>query len=88
MYTTHYRFDFSGRTPLPFENTSILTAEMLNSGSVDAIFMWWDLEMDDEGEIILSCAPRWAHPTPGDMQVCIKAFTPEFLEWTFPFLNF
>lgn len=32
--------------------------------------MWWDLEMDPDGEIILSCAPRWAHPTPSDMQVC------------------
>ena len=68
------RFDFSGKTALPFENTSMLTTKMLNSGNVDAIFMWWDLEFDDEGEIILSCAPRWAHPTPENMQVCIKVF--------------
>ena len=25
--------------------------------------------MDPEGEIILTCAPRWAHPTPSNMQV-------------------
>ena len=71
IYFFNYRFDYSGKTSLPSDNTSILNVEMLNSGYVDAVFMWWDLEMDDEGEIILSCAPRWAHPTPSDMQVCI-----------------
>ena len=71
IHLFNYRFDYSGKTPLPSDNTSVLNVEMLNSGYVDAVFMWWDLEMDDEGEIILSCAPRWAHPTPGEMQVCI-----------------
>lgn len=63
-----FRFDFSGKTPLAFDRTSTLTVDAVDSGCVDAILMWWDLEMDSEGEIILSCAPRWAHPTPGDMQ--------------------
>jgi protein arginine N-methyltransferase 7 len=40
----------------------------LASGRCDAIFMWWDLQMDTEGKIMLSCAPRWAHPTPKNMQ--------------------
>lgn len=32
--------------------------------------MWWDLEMTpDDSDVILSCAPRWAHPTPSNMQV-------------------
>ncbi|XP_060604526.1 protein arginine N-methyltransferase 7-like [Ruditapes philippinarum] len=63
-----FRFDFTGKTSLPFENTSILDCTMLNTGLVDAVFMWWDLEMDPDSEIILCCAPRWAHPTPNDMQ--------------------
>lgn len=64
-----FRFDFTGKTTIPFDNTSILDCTMLNSGTIDAIFMWWDLEMDPDAEVILSCAPRWAHPTPKDMQV-------------------
>jgi hypothetical protein len=40
-----------------------------NERKCDAIFMWWQLEMDVDGEIILSTAPRWAHPTPENMQV-------------------
>ena len=63
-----FRFDFSGKTPLEYDRTSTLTADVLNTGRVDAVLMWWDLEMDSEGEIILSCAPRWAHPTPENMQ--------------------
>ena len=34
--------------------------------------MWWDLEMTPRGsEVILSCAPRWAHHTSSDMQVIL-----------------
>lgn len=25
--------------------------------------MWWDLQMDTEGAVTLSCAPFWAHPS-------------------------
>lgn len=24
--------------------------------------MWWDIRMDQDGEVMLSCAPYWAHP--------------------------
>ena len=63
-----FRFDFSGKTPLEFDRTSVITPDVQDTGRVDAVLMWWDLEMDGEGEIILSCAPRWAHPTPDNMQ--------------------
>ncbi|XP_052815525.1 protein arginine N-methyltransferase 7-like isoform X2 [Mya arenaria] len=63
-----FRFDFTGVTPLLEDETSIVTMEMEGSGPVDGIFMWWDLEMDPNAEIILSCAPNWAHPTPRNMQ--------------------
>ncbi|KAL3860195.1 hypothetical protein ACJMK2_010353 [Sinanodonta woodiana] len=63
-----FRFDFSGKTVLRPDESVGTVVKSLNAGQVDAIFMWWDLEMDEEGEIILSCAPRWAHPTPSHMQ--------------------
>jgi protein arginine N-methyltransferase 7 len=31
--------------------------------------MWWVCRMDYEDEILLSCAPIWAHHTPNNMQV-------------------
>lgn len=65
-----YRFDFTGKTTLPCDETSVVHVQTIADGKVDAVFMWWDLEMDPDGEIILSCAPRWAHPTPSNMQVC------------------
>ena len=33
------------------------------NGTAQAVFMWWDLVMDTKGEVILSCAPFWAHPS-------------------------
>jgi protein arginine N-methyltransferase 7 len=29
------------------------------NGIVHAAFVWWDLAMDSDGEIMLSCAPKW-----------------------------
>ncbi len=43
-------------------------------GKSHAVFMWWDLYFDEEEEILLSCAPKWAHPTPNDMQVYQSLF--------------
>ncbi|XP_033755717.1 LOW QUALITY PROTEIN: protein arginine N-methyltransferase 7-like [Pecten maximus] len=63
-----FRFDFSGKTPLPFENQSQNVVKSLTSGQVDGVFMWWDLEMDTQGEINLSCAPSWAHPNIEELQ--------------------
>ena len=31
----------------------------LQDGKIDAFVMWWDLIMDPQGEITLSCAPCW-----------------------------
>jgi len=65
-----FRFSFSGKEPLVFENQSILQAvAKKNASKAHGIFMWWVCRMDFEGEILLSCAPKWAHHTPNDMQV-------------------
>nr|XP_022342003.1 protein arginine N-methyltransferase 7-like [Crassostrea virginica] len=63
-----FRFDFSGKSPLKFDNQSERTFQALCDGKTDGIFMWWDLEMDTKNIINLSCAPGWAHPRPEELQ--------------------
>lgn len=29
------------------------------NGTTHAVFVWWELIMDSDGEIVLSCAPKW-----------------------------
>lgn len=57
-----FRFDWSGNTPFIFEQSTINTCKVENTGVAQMVFMWWDLEMDSDGQIKLSCAPWWAHP--------------------------
>ncbi|CAF0727754.1 unnamed protein product [Brachionus calyciflorus] len=63
-----FRFSFSGKKPLPFENKNVIEAVSKTDGKAHGIFMWWILRMDYENEILLSCAPKWAHHTPNNMQ--------------------
>ncbi len=66
-----FRFDFSGRSgPIPAEEQTVTTATALRSSDrrrCDAVFVWWDLRMDPEESVLLSCAPRWAHRKPEGM---------------------
>lgn len=55
-------FDFSGKVPIELDRQSVKAFAPKLTGSVQALFFWWDLLMDEEGEVILSCAPSWAHP--------------------------
>lgn len=55
-------FDWSGKKPLPKTQTIKKKVLAKQSGVAQTVFMWWDLKMDEAGEIILSCAPYWAHP--------------------------
>ena len=63
------RFDFSRRGTLKKRDSSEVTVESQVCGTVDAVFMWWDLEMDLDGETTLTCAPRWAQPDTGKLPV-------------------
>ncbi|XP_067002543.2 protein arginine N-methyltransferase 7 isoform X2 [Anabrus simplex] len=56
------RFDWSGRTPIPREQSNIVVCKAERTGIAHVVFMWWDLIMDTEGEVLLTCAPVWAHP--------------------------
>ncbi|XP_043198257.1 protein arginine N-methyltransferase 7-like [Amphibalanus amphitrite] len=57
-----FGFDWTNRTPIVFDRTSVARVEAVNSGTAHAVFMWWDITMDPAGEVLLSCAPYWAHP--------------------------
>ncbi|XP_055685899.1 protein arginine N-methyltransferase 7 [Lutzomyia longipalpis] len=57
-----FAFDLSGKTELENDRRHVVECKSLQTGTVQAVFMWWDLQMDDRGEILLSCAPFWAHP--------------------------
>jgi protein arginine N-methyltransferase 7 len=65
-----FSFDFSGRDSPAFHRHSETQVKALSGGGgrCDAVFMWWELEMGIRGELTLSTAPRWAHPTPLNMQ--------------------
>ena len=41
----------------------------VNDGEGQAVFMWWDLDMDFDSQVNLSCAPYWAHPQGKNSQV-------------------
>ncbi|XP_046397806.1 protein arginine N-methyltransferase 7 isoform X2 [Ischnura elegans] len=58
------RFDWSGKSgKIPTDASKVIEVRAEASGKAQVVFMWWDLEMDPEGEIVLSCAPYWAHPS-------------------------
>ncbi|XP_074644221.1 protein arginine N-methyltransferase 7-like [Tubulanus polymorphus] len=62
-----FDFDFTGKPLLQEDRCSVKTVLAENSGLCHGIFMWWDLDMDQCGDVLLSCAPRWAHPEPEKM---------------------
>ncbi|XP_055342794.1 protein arginine N-methyltransferase 7-like isoform X2 [Paramacrobiotus metropolitanus] len=67
-----YDFVFCHRNNLRFHDEKTIQLMPLGMGRCDAIFLWWDLKMDPEGEVILTCAPSWAQQdaTGIDMALC------------------
>nr|CAG4640705.1 EOG090X02VY [Eulimnadia texana] len=57
-----FHFDWNSKTATPFDEQQVIQVKTINPGTVHALLMWWDLDMDTDGEIVLSCAPPWAHP--------------------------
>lgn len=44
-----------------------MQCKTIESGIAHAAFVWWDLAMDMDGEIILSCAPKWHYSNDQDV---------------------
>lgn len=57
-----FKFDFSSKEPRSTERSFNLEVKSSASGRTDLVYYWWDIAMDQESEIKLSCAPFWAHP--------------------------
>ncbi|XP_055378509.1 protein arginine N-methyltransferase 7 [Condylostylus longicornis] len=57
-----FSFDFNSKVALKCDEISNNKIEIINNGSSQVVFFWWELKMDIDGEVILSCAPYWAHP--------------------------
>ncbi|XP_078048314.1 arginine methyltransferase 7 [Augochlora pura] len=57
-----FSFDFTGKTPISYSETVNLRVKPTLTGTAHAVFMWWDLNMDVDNKILLSCAPVWEHP--------------------------
>ncbi|XP_049874174.1 protein arginine N-methyltransferase 7 isoform X2 [Pectinophora gossypiella] len=57
-----FYYDWSGRTPIDMKRTVHQKFTATTSGTGQMVFVWWDLNMDTEGKIVLSCAPWWSHP--------------------------
>lgn len=59
--TAVFEFDFSGQSKIPNTERTQIAVRSQTNGTAQAFFMWWQLKMDQEGEIRISCAPHWAH---------------------------
>ena len=57
-----HRFDWNSKKPIPEDECKPVSITATASGTVQGVLMWWSIDMDREGEIVLSCAPPWAHP--------------------------
>ncbi|KAL4702422.1 hypothetical protein ACJJTC_003047 [Scirpophaga incertulas] len=57
-----FYYDWSGRTALDMKRTVKQQFTVTATGRAQMVFMWWELNMDTEGRIVLSCAPWWSHP--------------------------
>ncbi|CAG4946707.1 unnamed protein product [Parnassius apollo] len=57
-----FYYDWSGKIPIDFKRTVKQEFKVIGTGKAQMVFMWWELNMDTEGKIVLSCAPWWSHP--------------------------
>lgn len=69
-------FDWSGKTLPSLENCSSTKFIAKQTGSLHVVFMWWDLKMDEDNQILLSCAPFWAHPDYEHLKASNQKFIP------------
>lgn len=57
-----FSFDFNRKETRKLSRQKNHVVKSVSVGSTDLVFYWWDITLDLEGEIHLSCAPFWAHP--------------------------
>ncbi|KAH8327260.1 hypothetical protein KR074_007983 [Drosophila pseudoananassae] len=62
-----FQFDFQRKKQREKKRDQLLEVKSNQPGSAELVFYWWDIQLDDGGEILLSCAPYWAHPEIQDL---------------------
>ncbi|XP_002735081.2 protein arginine N-methyltransferase 7-like [Saccoglossus kowalevskii] len=48
---------------IQMHRSNTVEVKVLQTGRCHAVFMWWDLQMDTKGEVLLSTTPYWAMPS-------------------------
>lgn len=48
----YFRFDWSGKEPLLYNEKVSIRTKSIASGTAHAIFMWWDLNMDTDNQVM------------------------------------
>ncbi|CAL2029180.1 unnamed protein product [Caenorhabditis brenneri] len=57
-----FQFDFEKEEKIIFDESFVRETVATRSGTVDAILMWWDIDMDRKGETFIDMAPKWKNP--------------------------
>lgn len=58
-YKFFFRFNWSDKNGVVTDRKNAIRCKSKENGVAHAAFVWWDLAMDSDGEIMLSCAPKW-----------------------------
>ena len=65
-----FDFEFNNLESLKLKNCKRLNIPLLKQFTEPIlIFSWWDIDMDQEGEITLSCAPYWVQGKPSEESI-------------------
>ncbi|CAI2316705.1 unnamed protein product [Caenorhabditis sp. 36 PRJEB53466] len=57
-----FRFDFEHEEKIIFDESFTREAIAHSSGTIDALLMWWDIDMDGNGDTFIDMAPKWRNP--------------------------
>uniref|UniRef100_H2ZKD3 Protein arginine N-methyltransferase n=1 Tax=Ciona savignyi TaxID=51511 RepID=H2ZKD3_CIOSA len=66
--TAVFQFEWGSKELTDDLRSNMVEMKAISSGTAQVVLSWWDLQMDQEGGVILSTAPKWCHPTPHNMQ--------------------
>ncbi|KAK6635347.1 hypothetical protein RUM44_000598 [Polyplax serrata] len=75
-----FRFDWAKNKIIPNYRQSKSIIKAITSGKAQVVFLWWELVMDEIGEVMLSCAPVWEHPEGKGKEMDIRGLT-KILPW-------
>ncbi|TKR64488.1 hypothetical protein L596_025011 [Steinernema carpocapsae] len=57
-----FSFNFENAESINYDESFLREAVATQSGSIDAILMWWNIDMDGTGAYIINMAPKWIYP--------------------------